>query len=128
MTNRYKVLVDSSVWIEFFRNGHQPILEELIKEDLICTNEIILSELLPALKHQNNTDAAEALESIECIALNIDWAIIRQYQQLNLQNGINKVGIPDLIILQQVIQEKISLMSLDKHFVLVQKHFTFEIL
>jgi len=32
---------------------------------------------------------------------------------MNLKNGINKVGIPDLMILQQVIEQKMSLFSFD---------------
>jgi len=47
---------------------------------------------------------------------------------MNLQNGINNVGIPDLIILQQVIGQKISLFSFDKHFKLMQNHLNFELI
>ena len=43
-----KVLVDSLVWIKFFKTGDDT-LEELIGEDMVCTNELILTELLPVL-------------------------------------------------------------------------------
>jgi len=33
-----------------------------------------------------------------------------------MKNGINKVGIPDLIIAQNAIKNNIPLFSLDKHF------------
>ena len=46
----------------------------------------------------------------------------------NLENGINRAGIPDLILLQQVINQKISLFTFDKHFSLMQKYFTFNLL
>lgn len=128
MNHQYKVLVDRSVWIDFFRNGRQEKLESLIREDLICTNEIILTELLPSLMHLGQKEAIEGLKSIEPIPLNIDWDIIRRYQTMNLQHGINKVGIPDLIILQQVIQEKMTLMTVDKHFHLMQNLFKFELI
>ena len=62
------------------------------------------------------------------IPLTIDWEIIRDYQLMNLQNGINKVGIPDLIILQQVIDQKITLFSFDKHFRLMQAYLNFELM
>jgi predicted nucleic acid-binding protein len=39
-----------------------------------------------------------------------------------LRNGINKVGIPDLIIAQFALQNNLSLFSLDKHFQLLGKH------
>ncbi|WP_420575702.1 PIN domain-containing protein [Ekhidna sp.] len=119
------VLVDSSVWIDYFRNGTD-LLDQLIEEDLVVANDIILSELIPALKLQKQEDVIESLLSLELVELNIDWKLIREYQIINLQNGINKVGIPDLIILQQTIEQNLYLFSLDKHFKLMQKHFDFK--
>ncbi|ELR69638.1 hypothetical protein C900_04863 [Fulvivirga imtechensis AK7] len=66
--------------------------------------------------------------ALECIPLNIDWPIIRKYQEINLSNGINKVGIPDLIILQQVVEHKLPLFTYDKHFHLMKNHINFEII
>jgi hypothetical protein len=42
-------------------------------------------------------------------------------QKINLANGINKVGIPDLIIIQNVIQNNQMLWTNDKHFYLMQE-------
>ncbi len=127
-TDKYKILVDSSVWIAFFRTGQQSMLEEFIREDLVYTNELILTELLPAINHLGHNDAAIALQNVECIPLNIEWPLIRKYQEMNLKNGINKVGIPDLIIMQQAITEKLTLLSLDKHFQLMHNHFSFDLI
>ena len=126
--SRYKVLVDSSVWIDFFKGNEIPLLERLIQEDLVCTNEIILCEILPYILLKKRNDIAQSLLALENIALSIDWRIIQQYQFLNLRNGINKVGIPDLIILQQVIDEKLTLFSFDKHFKLMKSQFEFELI
>lgn len=120
-------MTDSSVWIDYFKNGNPAILDRLIREDLACINEIIFTELAPVLKKKNETTALEGLETIERIPLNIDWEIIRKYQIMNLENGINNAVIPDLIILQQVIDEKISLFSFDKHFKLMKNHLNFEL-
>ncbi|SMO83057.1 PIN domain-containing protein [Gracilimonas mengyeensis] len=125
--SKYKVLIDSSVWIEYFKNGGLPKLDLLIEEGLACTNDLILTELGPALVHQKESEVFQDLLAIEKIHLSIDWEIIREYQLINLQHGINKVGIPDLIIVQQVIAEKITLCSFDKHFKLMQDHLTFEL-
>src|SRR5690606_13477257 len=98
---KHKVLIDSSVWIEYFRSGEIPVLDRLIEEDLACTNELILTELVPVLAHQRRHDIVEGLEALEVIPLNINlninWEILRKYQILKLRNGVNKVGIPDLI-------------------------------
>lgn len=125
--SRYKILTDSSVWIDYFKNGKPAILDRLIEENLICINELIFTELAPVLKKQNEVIALAGLEAIERLPLNIDWVIIRKYQIMNLENGVNNVGIPDLIILQQIIDEKIFLFSFDKHFRLMRNHLNFEL-
>jgi predicted nucleic acid-binding protein len=38
-----------------------------------------------------------------------------------LQNGINGIGIPDLIIAQNAIQNHLHLFTFDKHFNLISK-------
>ncbi len=124
----YKVLIDSSVWIEYFKKGGIPKLDRLIEEDLVCINELILTELAPALLMKKEAEILEGLQAIEMIPLNIDWDIIREYQLMNLKNGINKVGIPDLIILNQVIDRRISLFSFDKHFQLMQNILTYDLI
>ena len=117
------ILVDSSVWIDFFRGGEQSnLLKTLIELDVVCTNEIILSELVPALKHQKYFAIIESIYALPCISHAIFWEGIRALQLLNLQNGINKVGLPDLIIAQQCIDEGIELWSFDKHFRLMSQH------
>jgi len=126
--SRYKVLIDSSVWIEYFKTGGIEKLDRLIEEDLACINELILTELSPALRLKNETEILEGLQAVSMIPLNIDWEIVRDYQLINLKNGINKVGIPDLIILQQIIDEKITLFSFDKHFRLMQSHLNFDLI
>ena len=126
--SRYKVLIDSSVWIEYFKSGGIEKLDRLIEEDLACINELILTELVPALRLKNETEILEGLQAVSMIPLNIDWEIVRDYQLINLKNGINKVGIPNLIILQQIIDEKITLFSFDKHFRLMQSQLNFDLI
>jgi predicted nucleic acid-binding protein len=123
-----KVLVDSSVWVEYFRTGLEDQLDQLITEDLIVTNDIILTELIPALALQKQAKVIESLRSLDIIPLQIDWDLIRRYQLINLENGINKVGIPDLIILQQTIEHSLILFSLDKHFRLMSNHYEFKLI
>jgi hypothetical protein len=90
-----------------------------LEEDLVCTNDLILSELGPSLIVQNKVEIWESLRALNRIPLRIDWDLIRGYQILNMKNGINKIGIPNLIIVQQVIEEKLSIFTFDKHFKLM---------
>jgi len=123
-----KVLVDTSIWIEYFKSSKKHTsLEPLIKENQICINDLILTEILPSLQMKKELELIEALQSIERVQININWDFIQQMQIENLRNGINKVGIPDLIILQNVIDNNLILYSIDKHFKLMNEIFKFQI-
>lgn len=121
------ILIDSSVWIDYFRGGdNSEVLDSFIDENILCTNYLILSELLPAFNPKKHVRLIKLLREINRIPLNIDWEKIIHYQNNCLSNGINKVGIPDLIILDNVIQNDLVLYSFDKHFDLIQKHINFK--
>ena len=67
------ILVDTSVWIDFLKDGGSAKLEELIIEDLVVTNEIILTELIPLLQKQRQKKLIESLSAINKIPLSINW-------------------------------------------------------
>lgn len=116
------ILVDSSVWVDYFRNAEKSfLLEELINQDMVITNDIVLCELLPLILHRQEYGLAESLRSLNCPKHDIFWEGIRSLQQLNLSNGLNKMGIPDLIIAQQCIVENHTLWTLDKHFYIMSE-------
>lgn len=124
-----RVLVDSSVWISFFkdRDAH-PELTGLIETNQICTNNLILAELIPFLKMKNQNVVIESLLTLPNIPLTIHWNSIIDLQIHNLRNGANKVGIPDLIVVDHVVTNGLILYSEDRHFSLMQKYIHFELL
>ena len=84
-----RVLVDSSIWISYFRTGHrEDVLDFLIEENLIVINDIILAELVPFLKIQNKLKLIRHLESIEKLVLSIDWKNIISTQTKCLKTGV----------------------------------------
>jgi len=114
------VLVDSSVWIEYFRGNESVLpLNNLIETNNICINDLILAELIPSIIHKKENELKELLMSVTNINLDINWNQIIQMQIRNLQNGINKVGIADLIIAQNAIDNDLVLYAVDKHFPLM---------
>lgn len=122
------VLVDSSVWIEYFRNAEQSdVLEMLIEENLVVTNELILAELIPALQKRKLRELITLLREIKRQPMNIDWNDIIRMQTLCLNNGNNGVGIPDLIIVQNSIQGGLRLLSNDKRFFVISKFLSLDI-
>ena len=121
-----RILVDTSIWIEYFRHKNKfSLLSELIQENQICINDLILAELIPSLYEKNEKEVIESLLSLEKIEINIRWDSIVHMQIKNIKNGINKVGIPDLIIVQNVIDNNLLLFSIDKHFRLMKELFPF---
>ena len=119
-----QILVDSSVWIAFFR-GSLPRdgIFNLIDANQICTNDLVLSEIVPALLMRKERSLVETLTRLDRSALSIEWQEIISYQVKNLQKGIHKVGIADLIIMQNVIQNNLLLFTLDTHFKLMSDVF-----
>ena len=122
------ILVDSSVWIDYFRDsGQADTLEFLIEENLVVTNNLILAELIPPLNIHKKKEVIKLLQEIKRQPMSINWDEIIQLQTLCLTKGINGVGIPDLIIVQNAIQGSLKLMSNDKHFFLISEHIPLEL-
>ncbi len=117
-----EVLVDTSIWIDYFRGGRKSEgLNNLIDENLIVTNDIVLTELIPFIKVKRQAKLISLLRGIKKSTLNINWEELIEYQVLALKNGANGIGIPDLIIAQNALQNDFQIYSLDKHFRLLNK-------
>lgn len=118
-----RVLLDSSVWIAYFRGvGHLTTVDWLIEEGLIVSNDLILAELAPPLLVRGERRLVGLLREVERVPLTIDWGGIVEMQVTCIRNGINKVGVPDLIIAQHAIQNDLTLFSLVRHFALMSRH------
>lgn len=123
-----KVLVDSSVWVVYFRGtGDTSAVDWLIEEGLVVTNDLILAELAPPLLVRGERKLVGLLHDIERLPLTLDWEGIIELQVTCIRNGINKVGIPDLILVQHAMQNSLSLFSLDKHFPLLSRHVSLDL-
>jgi len=71
-------LIDSSAWIEYFKgNRKYAFLGDFIKSNAICTNEMILAELIPSIIHKKEKKLAELLNAVKKYILLIDWMEIR---------------------------------------------------
>ncbi len=112
-----KVLVDTSVWIDYFRDGDAAdMLEYLIDENLVVTNDLILAEMMPPLHYRKEKELISLLECLECQHLNIDWKTIIQMQVSCISKGVNGIGLSDLLIAQNAIDTNTPLFTIDKHF------------
>lgn len=117
-----RVLVDSSVWIDYFRAGTiDDRLDDLIDHNLVATNDLILTELVPCLLLREQRRIVELLNAVEKIELTIDWDQLIDWQYRCLKHGLNGIGIPDLIIAQNTVQNRCLLYSVDAHFESMQE-------
>jgi len=114
--------VDSSIWIDYFRGDkNSDKLGYFIDENLLVINDLILTELIPFLKIKQQRKIINLLKAIDKLELNINWGQLIDYQHKCLKKGINGVGIPDLIIAQNAIQNQCELYTLDNHFKMIQQ-------
>ncbi len=117
-----KVLVDTSVWIDYFKfDTETNELDYLIDNNFILSNDLILTELIPFLRLKRQKSIITTLNEVANLPLSIDWQEIRDFQYSCLIAGINGVGIPDLIIAQNAIQNDSFIFTLDKHFILIRE-------
>ena len=115
------VFVDTYIWIEYLRSGnHSEKLVFLIDENLIVINDLILAELVPSLKVRNQKNIVGLLYNINKLSLSINWGQIIEFQFKCLKNGLNGIGIPDLILAQNAKQNRCEIYSLDNHFRLMK--------
>ena len=112
-----QVLVDTSVWIDYFRSGlTSSPLDILIDENLIVTNDIVLTELIPFLRVKKQTRVIRLLNEITKLPMQTDWEEIIGFQTRCLRSGLSGIGIPDLMIVQNARQNRCIIYSLDRHF------------
>lgn len=116
------VLVDTSVWIDYFGGGSQSgALDALIDDNLVVTNDLILAELLPYMQMRRQHAVIRMLEVVRRLPLVIDWQNIIAMQVRCLRSGANGIGIPDLVIAQNALSRAGAVYSLDKHFHLIKQ-------
>jgi predicted nucleic acid-binding protein len=124
-----QVLVDTSVWVDYFRSGQDSEnLDFLIDENLIVINDLILAELVPFLEIRNQRKLISLLRHIYKLPLNIDWDQLIEFQTKCLRNGVNGIGIPDLMVAQNAKQNLCEIYSIDNHFQLIRDIVGFELL
>jgi hypothetical protein len=95
-------------------------MDFLIDENLLVTNDLILTELISFLKVRDEMKIIDLLHNINKLEISINWNEIIDYQYKCLKNGLNGVGIPDLIIAQNAKQNGCNIYTLDNHFNLMK--------
>ena len=121
------VLFDTSTWIDYFEGAkHTSQIDSLLDDHLVCINKIVICELYPFLHVNKQFELLDLLGAVPEISLTIDWDKIISYQTTILKNNIKRVGIPDLIIIDNAIQNDLTIFTLDKALLQLKSLFKFK--
>lgn len=81
----------------------------------------------PLLKVRNEKRVINLLHNISKLELSTNWNEIVDYQYKCLSNGLNGIGIFDLLIAQNAKQNDCKIYTLDRHFELMKKILSLQI-
>jgi predicted nucleic acid-binding protein len=119
------VLVDTSVWIVFFREGSSPAarkLDMLLEVGEACICGLIEAELLPGLHRKDRARVRTLMAGLPCLETATDiWTDVTDIQERSLAQGLGPFSIPDLIVAAVALRHKVPLFSLDKHFLSIAR-------
>ncbi len=122
------ILVDSSVWIDYF-NGlatrQTDRLDELLGSDLLLTGDIILAEVLQGFRDDRDFRRAErALDGLEFRAMlgrDIALKSAANYRALRAQ-GVTVRKTIDMLIATFCIENGHELLHADRDFDPIERH------
>lgn len=117
------VLVDTSVWIDYFRGCNSlqtDKLDELLDEERIATGDLIITELLQGFRTKTQFTAAQQilsrLEYYDLVGRDIAIKAAENYRFLR-KKGITIRKTIDVIIGTFCIENKIRLLHADHDFI-----------
>ncbi len=122
------ILVDSSVWIDYFRGVdtlETDRLDALLQTDVLATGDLMLAEVLQGLRSEADFEKARAvLTSLEIVELggkDVGIQAARHYRKLR-EKGVTVRKTIDTIIATRCIADGHSLLFSDRDFEPFVKH------
>jgi predicted nucleic acid-binding protein len=116
------IVVDSSVWIDFFRGAATPQaerLDALLSSEPLAVGDLILTEVLQGFcREKDFNQARRLLTTLDIITLggeDIALQAARNYRALRAQ-GVTACKTIDTIIATRCIEDDFSLLYSDKDF------------
>jgi predicted nucleic acid-binding protein len=122
------ILVDSSVWIDFFRNVSTPQAEWLdaqLGQQRILVGDLILAEVLRGFKDDRGFTEARRLlgrlEQVELCGEEIAVEAARSFRRLRAQ-GVTVRGTVDVVIATRCLVSGMFLLHSDRDFDAFEEH------
>lgn len=122
------ILVDSSVWVDFFKGRHTPqtaFLNERLGTTMFVIGDLILTEVLQGfIKDAEFNEAALVLYSFPTVELGGYEAAIESaaYFRTLRRKGVTVRGTIDVVIATYCLRNNYSLLYADRDFDHMVKH------
>ena len=116
------IVIDTSVWIDFFGGRDLPELESALKEGRVVLTPVVIAELMSgALSSSKEKQLIEILEGLEIHPTpRAHWLAVGRARRLFHEKGL-KVSIPDAHIAQCALETNGLLYSFDRIFAKIAK-------
>ena len=119
-----RVLIDTSVWIEFFRQRepHHGMVTKLIDDDQVVCCGIILAELMQGAKSDKELAILDDFLKVFTFIPETPelWAAAGKLSGKLRRKGIT-VGLSDCFIATAAASAKVQVATLDSHFAVLGK-------
>ncbi|MFA7503722.1 MAG: PIN domain nuclease [Burkholderiaceae bacterium] len=116
------ILVDSSVWVDFFRNEPTPQAEWLdrnLDDEILVVGDLILAEVLQGFKDDAGFNEARRLlgqlEQIDIGGTELAIEAARNYRKLRAA-GVTVRGTVDVLIATRCLVDGLQLLHGDRDF------------
>ena len=122
------ILIDSSVWIDFFRGTPAPAalyLRDTLGRQPYVVGDLMLAEVLQGFRHQSDFDRArDALLRLPVVALvNRDLALLSAANYRRLRSrGVTIRSTLDCLIATYCITNEVVLLHSDRDFSAFERH------
>jgi len=120
-----KVLLDTSVWIDYFQNSSSPISEEvdrILSEDEVHVPKIVIAELIQGAKTSKEIAVIEDfLEAFYIIDQREDTWIKAGWLSYDLKKKGKSIHLLDCYIAIMAQQFECKIFTLNRHFKAIKK-------
>lgn len=113
------VLVDTSVWIDFFRNEEGrsgDLLDSLLEEDRVVLCGVVEMEIFQGLRKKEQHEVQSVFELIPYIEITREDFIASGTLWQSLRKKGETIPSTDCLIAELCIRHNLALFSLDSHF------------
>ena len=122
------ILVDSSVWIDYFRAADTPqvvLLDSLLGQSPIAVGDLIAAEVLQGVRNESEfklvRQTFEAFEHIDLVGYDLAVRASENYRALRAR-GVTIRKTIDTLIATRCIEDGLTLLHADRDFLPFVEH------